>query len=125
MAKSFEFKGVPTPDAEFYRYYWGLPVPPEIVEIIVKWRRPAGTKLEEAYAPYEIFRHGWRDVLIAFYNLGFAVNQMETEGKDLTSEDMLSMCQVFGVPAPVWKTVWILQNESAMIAKEATPDATG
>ena len=33
MAKSFEFKGVPTPDAEFYRYYWGLPVPPEIVEI--------------------------------------------------------------------------------------------
>ena len=121
MAKSFEFKGVPTPDAKFYRYYWDLPVPPEIEGILEKWRRPAGTSLMEAYPPLKLFEQGWSVVLIAYYNLGFAVNEM----KDLASEDMLSICQCFGVPPPVWKTVWTLQNESAMIANGATPDSTG
>ena len=96
-------------DRDFYNGFVKTEVPRNVQNIVDGWKRPAGSH-EEFYPPLELFKQGWKAVLTAYYNLGFAISKMEEKGLDLTSRDMVVCCRCFGVPNQVWKTCWILQN---------------
>jgi hypothetical protein len=98
-------------DRRFYERFWYSPVEEDIQSVLDEWYEsiPKGAK-KEAYPPMELAFQGWKG-LMAYYNLTWLVDKMEKNGEELTSQNVITMCKIFGVPSPVWKLMLFLRRD--------------
>ena len=95
-------------DRPNFERFWNFPVEEDIQNVLDDWLKsiPKGS-LERSFPPWELAYQGWEGVM-AFYNLSWLVDKMKKNGEQFTSQNVISMCKIFGVPPPVWKLMLLL-----------------